>query len=233
MLDLIWTNEVNMISCNTCDNPLLKLETHHPAIEIKLHCEPIPANNSTTSFLDFGNADYTAINESLEEMDWNCIFKGIPLYDCINKFYEFINLLIAKKIELKTKKCNNHPKWFDRNLINMKNRVNKLHRIMKSTRKIEDRNHYTSQRSEYKKRSRSAFRNFKLEMENLINDDPKKFYEYVDTCRNTHDELPTEMEYNGQKENNESNIAKCFATHFAKAYTQPNEEIIKNYNKND
>lgn len=226
MLDLIWTNDTETITCDISDYHFLKRELHHPSFELRIHDTLNRTKEENIEFKDFVNADYCAINESLNNVDWNSLLSGIDLNVCINNFYEVINSVITTNVESKTKKPNNHPKWLHRDLISMKNKVNKLHRIMKSTETTVDRLKYTTQRSEYKKSARNAYKCYKLEMEQLINEDPKKFFEYVNTCRKTHDDLPSEMEYNGKSVNTQLNIANSFAKHFSKAYTSPSDAVI-------
>lgn len=148
LLDLIWTNDVDMLSCNMCNNPLLGLESHHPALEISIHSEIRRSADKTIDFLDFGNANYDEINDLLNEINCEVIFTGLNLNDDIGKFYEAIYSIINTKIELKSMKHTNHPKWIDSNLINIKKRVNKLHRIMESTNSIDDRKRHSTQRNE-------------------------------------------------------------------------------------
>jgi len=166
-------------------------------------------------------------------IDWDEFFNGPTFNENVNKFNDFIGMTIANHVESKTRKQSNHPKWFDANLINMKNRVNKLHRIKKMSKNQEDIRKYSLQRSEYKKCARLAFREYKLEMEQLIDEDPLKFYEYVNSLRKNNADLPSEMEYNGQKFNSKLDIANSFAVHFSKAYTLPNHEAVRSYDLND
>lgn len=230
MLDLIWTNCTETITCEVTDHHLLKHESHHPAFELTIHGIVPKTNKKTVEFLDFANADYEMINSSFNEIDWNNILHGAELCGDIEKFYEVVNSIIATKVDSKIKKITSHPRWFDKTLISMKNKVNKLHRIWKSTRMTNDKIKYTTQRSEYKKYARLAYRNYKLEMEQLIDDDPMKFFEFVKTCRNTHDDLPGEMEYNGKRIDTQLDIANSFASHFATAYIQPNSKTANVYN---
>ncbi|XP_055309892.1 uncharacterized protein LOC129573426 [Sitodiplosis mosellana] len=228
-LDLVWTNCVDLITCHKSDYHLLKREVHHPfALEIKIH--DFDNNQSKTAlklkYHDFIGADYDVINNNLCNLNWNDILSGIDLEQNISNFYNIINSVISKNVKLKTKSISSHPKWFSRDLINMKNRVNTLHKQKKS--RLSAVHEHAELRKQYKACARSAFKNYKLEMEQLIDEDPTKFFDYVNTCRKTHDDLPSEMEYDGNKLSSQQDIADSFADHFTKAYTQ-NDTPVNNY----
>ena len=70
-------------------------------------------------------------------------------------------------------------------------------------------------------------------MEQLIDEDPKKFFEFVNTSKKSSADLPNEMEYRNRKVHNKYGIANLFAEHFANSYTGPNGIISDNYYDND
>lgn len=222
MLDLTWTNYADLVSCDLSEFHLLKHESHHPAFQINLHYLRSNKNNknSQLKFRNFLGADYDIINNKLSEFDWDKLLSGINLEVNIGNFYEVIKKVISETVELKPKNTSSHPKWFDRDLINMKNRVSKLHKQKKSHNSIEIVEKHAELRKQYKKCARSAFKDYKVEMEHLINEDPTKFFDYVNSCRKTNDELPSEMDYNGSKLTSQQDIADSFAKHFATAYTE-------------
>jgi hypothetical protein len=78
-LDLVWTNDSNMFSCNTCDNHLLYLEIHHRPLEITFHDEIFTKSTDAISFLDYTNANYTAINTIFDSINWNDFLSGNSL----------------------------------------------------------------------------------------------------------------------------------------------------------
>ncbi|XP_055308107.1 uncharacterized protein LOC129572189, partial [Sitodiplosis mosellana] len=113
MLDLVWTNCTETVSCSKNTHHLLKKESHHCAYELKVSdIESIQSNSiSNFSYRDFTNANYEAINEKLNDIDWSNIFSGDVLDSHISKFYELIDSVISSNVELKTKKISSHPKW--------------------------------------------------------------------------------------------------------------------------
>ena len=171
------------------------------------------------------NADYDAINEKITDINWTEFFTDTEINNLITKFYQHIYSIISSNVQLKTKKISNHPKWFNRDLINMKNRVNNLFKFIASSRteaeKIKAKLEHSNLRRDYKKCARQAYRNYKIEMEQIINDDPQKFFEFVNSSKKRKDDVPNEMTFENKKSTNRREIAQFFATHFAKAYTKP------------
>ncbi|XP_055306571.1 uncharacterized protein LOC129570873 [Sitodiplosis mosellana] len=70
-------------------------------------------------------------------------------------------------------------------------------------------------------------------MENLINEDPQKFFEFVNGSKKTNDDLPNEMVLGDKKSSNRGEIAQFFATHFAKAYTEPDYTKNEKYSEDE
>ena len=231
MLDLIWTNFTDSVTCEVSSYHLLNHETHHPAFTIEIHgLEHTRPNNYTKSkYYDFMNADYNLINERLAAIDWTDILNGAISNIKFKKFYDIINSVIRTNVEVKERKSSIHPKWYDRDLISKKNKVSKLHKIMSSERNPETRENFTRVRSDYKKHARQAYRNYKLEMEELIHADPHKFFEFVNVSKKSSDDLPREMEYNNKKVHSQTDIANLFAEHFSNSYTKPTGKIAENY----
>lgn len=58
-----------------------------------------------------------------------------------------------------------------------------------------------------------------MEMEQLILDDPIKFFKHVNSIRNTKDELPYEMGFKNATSTNKREIVEFFAEFFESAYT--------------
>lgn len=64
-------------------------------------------------------------------------------------------------------------------------------------------------------------------MENLIYDDPKKFFEFVNSSNKNVDDIPDEMMLGDKMSGNRGEKAQLFATHFATAYSIPEVDFLK------
>ncbi|XP_031637720.1 uncharacterized protein LOC116350127 [Contarinia nasturtii] len=224
MLDLIWTNEIDVFSCNASEDHFMNIESHHPSFEINIHEYIQHQPKSNNIFFDYKNAEYVEINDQLVEKNWDSILNRPSLEEKLDSFYYEISNVVSSNINRKVMNYSNIPKWFDKSLLNQKRDVNKLHRQMKKNSSAETKRIYIDIRRLYKQNARSTYKGYKLQIEQLINEDPKIFFNFVNQKKNRSDELPAEMEYNGNKAEDRQQIVEMFATHFSTAYSQHNEE---------
>lgn len=132
ILDLFWSNDSDPCTCTVCDNHLLHNEQHHKAITVEYFIENITTEEKKTEFyLDFKNADYIAINDYLATVNWDLILNDGNLDDKIHKFYNILNKTITKHVKCKQKRTTTHPRWFNKQSINLKNQMNALHKKFK------------------------------------------------------------------------------------------------------
>lgn len=172
-----------MVSCDLSKYHLLKRERHHHAFEIEIHTDLSNEPSSTDSYMDFRNADYNIINNFFQQEKWEFTTDNRDIQEKIKQFYEIVNSAIADNVKTKTVIRSNHPKWFGKELVTLKNKVSSSYKLMKSTGTTEAKINHSTLRKDYKKKSRLAFKLHKIEMEQLINEDPKKFYEHVNATR--------------------------------------------------
>lgn len=111
----------------------------------------------------------------------------------LNEFYNCLNCAISTHVCQKQKKNCLHPLWFDSKLINLKNRTNELRKRRHNS--LQDEKDFKIIRTEYNRYTRIAYKNYLMEMEQLIGDDPINFFKHVSSTRNSKDELPYEMSY--------------------------------------
>lgn len=133
ILDLVWTNEPDVCFCKICDDNILTNESHHKAlnIEIEFKCD-VDLNAEKEYYNDYANANYDEINNEICSIDWCSILNANnTLQFKTDLFYSIINKIIEKHVEIKEVKRMNNPVWFDKVAINMKNRINRLHKKMK------------------------------------------------------------------------------------------------------
>lgn len=132
ILDLLWTNEPDNCICRICDNNILYNEVHHKALKVDLETQfSVSHSPSKEFYMDFANADYNKINMEINSIDWCKMFSDeCPLNSKVDKFYAIINKIIENNVQKKELKKSNHPIWFDSKAINLKNRINRMHKKM-------------------------------------------------------------------------------------------------------
>lgn len=238
MLDLVWTSDTDIFNCTLSDSHLVKEEVHHPALNISMFeffsRQNKNKNDCSDTFRNFINADYDKINNAFISVNWSETIKGTSLTEKVNNFYAVLKSIIDSHVELKVRKHSSHPKWFDKPLITMKNTVNKLHHNMKVEESNESKQRYIFYRREYKKSVRAAYESYKFELEDLIDENPQKFFEHVNIIKHNSDDLPSEMQLNNSTNaDNWDDIAELFRQHFSTAYNIPKGDSIDTYIKNN
>lgn len=221
-LDLIWTNNVDSLNCKICDEYIVKHETHHIPLEIIIY-ENLNYNISNiddTFFYDFKNSNNELLNELINDVKWDELLEDTSLELFITEFYSQLNEIIVQNVNLKKRIVSSHPKWFDKKLINMKNKLNSMRKKRYKSQLKE--NNFKSYRTEYNRYVRRAYNNYKIEMGQILNEDPSNFFDHVRYMNKSSNDLPLEMFYNDIKSNNRTEIANLFANNFSLAYTKHN-----------
>lgn len=69
----------------------------------------------------------------INEVDWSALFSNLTITDAAIKFYAKLLQLFDESVPNKTAIVNNHPKYFDKHLTNLKNRTNKASKSYKGS----------------------------------------------------------------------------------------------------
>lgn len=132
-------------------------------------------------YRDFINADFNSINKDLKLINWNNFKNLTNINDQIALFYQSIFSNNEKHVKWKKTKNHNHPKWFDKIAINLKNQMNKLHKRFRHADSLLLQQKYCEKRTEYKKYIRKRYYEYKLEIQQLIDEDPQCFLNILKT----------------------------------------------------
>lgn len=223
LLDLLWTNEPELSECLECYNYLLTNEIHHKAIVTNFDFNFFPLiSNIHETYLDYSHANYTVINDELSKINWDELLLNCSIDEMLDNFYNSINSIIDKHIDKKIKKKLIHPKWFDKISINLKNQMNSLHKKFKKYNSQNLRNSYHKKRKEFKSYIRKRYYNYKIEMQQLINENPQMFFKHVNFLKHQSDDLPSNMKYNDNIASTPDEIVDQFKLFFESVYKTPN-----------
>lgn len=100
-------------------------------------------------YRDFANANYEDINNDILSIDWYSILENQnSLQSKIDNSYNVSNEIIDEHVKIDEMKESNNPFWYDKKAINLKNRINRMHKKMKvkNTEDIKDTQyHFDSQ----------------------------------------------------------------------------------------
>lgn len=233
ILDLLWTNNIDNFNCVLCRNHLLSNEIHHKAITVDFDDEPFPVESRNREFyLDFANADYNYINAMLNNIDWNDLLSTGTLEEKTNRFYNSINNIIKNTVRLKERKIPIHPKWFNKTAINLKNQVNALH---KKSRKYQSEYiflQYKEKRKTYTQLIRQLQYNYKIEMQQLIDDDPQQFFKHIKLTTKQSSDLPSTMSFGDKTSKSACESIELFRAFFQSVYNEPVDKACDHFDRN-
>lgn len=230
---MTWTNDPDVCFCKVCDDAILKNESHHKAIVIEIEFnDDVKSNANKEYYKDFANANYDDINNEIASVDWCSILNNSnSLQFKTDQFYNIINNIINNHVQIKEQKKSNHPLWYDKLAINLKNRINRLHKKMKFPHSRKLIVTYKNLKKFYTDYIRQLYSNYKIEIQDKIDDDPTQFYSHVKQMRKQTDDLPRSMTFKNQCTDDKNEIAEYFRLFFQSVYSNPNENCIQNFNE--
>lgn len=233
MLDLVWTNDPDKCFCKECSDNILSNEIHHKALKIEIDFEwSSNTYKKKEYYRDFTNANYDEINKKINEIKWCEVLNNKnSLQSKVNKFYDIINTIISKQVKLKEVKKSSHPLWYDEIAINLKNRINRLHKKMKDSDTLNIQNRYKEMKSDYTKYIRMLYYDYKIEMQQKIVEDPQIFFKHVKMTRKQKDDIPNVMYLNNQNAETSKDIAELFRQFFESVYSVPQADDTKKFNE--
>lgn len=226
-LDLVFTNESDNVNVTCSTSNLLPNEIHHKALEINLSVQELVSANEpqTLSRRNFFKADYEKLNNLIVEVDWSVLFMNSTMDDSISRFYDKMLELFDQSVPLVRKTVNNHPKYFDKCLINLKNRTNKALKTYKDTGLDSDYCIYSDLRKDLKTYSYHAYQRYIAKLGNEMKHNPKSFFNYVNEKRKTNG-FPTNMTFDNRTSSDPIEISNLFADFFSDVYVKSHDNNI-------
>lgn len=233
ILDLCWTNETDICECRQSSDNFLKNETHHKSLEIEIEFEYSTIKEIELEYYnDFKNANYENMMNDLNCIDWETILlDNESIESNTQNFYNMVQSTIYKHVERKQKKVSSHPCWYDKTAINLKNRVNRLHKKAKKKNSSQIRDNYNELRKKYRDHLKSIYHDYKMSIQQMIIDDPTNFYKHVNASKKQMNELPTSMCHGDRKADTPDGIAELFRSFFESVYTEPCIDSINEFNE--
>ncbi|KAJ8679305.1 hypothetical protein QAD02_015092 [Eretmocerus hayati] len=170
-LDLLFGNASNWIYLDLEDE-LLPTDLHHiPCVLQRNHAEPLVTLRTNCVKLDFRNADYQKIDETLNLVDWAVELSGKDFQACVEEFHDILSNIICKFVSPKKIYVDRFPQWFNYDLKKLVRCKRDLLKARKSSNRLEDRISYSKARAECKRATRLAYESYIAKIESNISDD--------------------------------------------------------------
>lgn len=139
-LDLLLTTMTDDFCVSESPSSLWKNEVFHTAIEYSimiLEKTAMVDNNLSDPYFDFSKADYGAIKNKLNSIDWQLVIRSHDTEHAVDVFYQIIYSILEQTVPMKQKKKANAktPIWYNRQIINLRNRKQKAHKAYKRNKK--------------------------------------------------------------------------------------------------
>jgi hypothetical protein len=214
MLDLVLSNI--QLTVEKCDDPLVRCDIHHPALEINAIDLHFSKANSLHSHKNFYKADYNAINREISAYNWSIVFNECSnVNEMLDVFYSVVYELINNYVPLKKKKSHKFPHFY-------RNTSKKLFSLKQKKHK-KDRRFYEFLRSAFKESVKRDYNDYIDQLEhNLSGNDVQPFWNHVRQSRSNKSSFPSEMYLNNRRSSNDNGNAELFADHF--------ESVFESYN---
>ena len=228
-LDLLFTNMSEDFCVSEAKAPLWKNEVFHTAIEYSIFVHEnttILDESLLEPYFDFKQANYDLISTKLNAIDWQTLFRNLDIEQAVNTFYQIIYDILETTIPKKLrKKAYNAklPVWYNRNIINLKNKKQKAHKTYKSSKTDRNLSIYLKICEDLKLEIKIAHDEYNAKVENNIKNDPKSFFNLVKSKQKSNN-FPSRMYLDNKTGQASHEISNLFANFFQDVYTTHNDK---------
>ena len=233
ILDLIFTNEENMISDLEYLSPLGKSD--HCVLQFQFNCyTKLKIDNRTKMCYDRGN--YSEFNQEIKNIDWDTLLNP---NDDINKnwskFYEKLKTLEKRYIpsrKIKTSKKRKSEFPMDKKTLEKIKKKNALSRKSIQTKDPKIREEYNKVRNQVKSLTNKLKRQHEKNLASSAKKNPKAIWKYIKSKSKTRtgigELLKDQNDQNSEKTDDDKEKAEILATFFKSVFTkEPVGEVPK------
>lgn len=230
ILDLVFCSDPDNVSVGKSESPLSRLDyPFHEATEFRFTVADhnVIKPNEKSFFYDFKNADLIGLKSYFSRLDWDHIFSNCSNVDhSLDKFYELLLCGFDQFVPMLPVKSSNHPPWYTRAVINLKNKRNRAHKKYSNPKcqqsKVRNKAKFVILNKEFQRLTATTYNRYIRNVENDIVSDPGKFWNYVDSKKRTKG-YPSTMKFEGEKASTPEDICKLFSDFFKKVYVPDDE----------
>ncbi|KAG6446943.1 hypothetical protein O3G_MSEX004647 [Manduca sexta] len=225
LLDLVFSND--LVTVSECAYPLaVPVDLHHKPLIIQENFVKIhKLSEKKLQTYIYSRGDYEAIKSELDRINWNNLCLVGTLDDAVTKFYNKLYELRDKYIPLKSMKQSSYPAWYNSALIKILKEKHKYHKKFKIYGNNADYHSFSILRNRAVSIEKTCFNKYMDKIENSIVKDPKKFWSYVKSKRNSNT-FPNVMHYGDVLASTGLEISNLFATYFHSTFQKPDSVVL-------
>ncbi|XP_075163215.1 uncharacterized protein LOC142235846 [Haematobia irritans] len=221
ILDLIFISSNLQFDISKCEMPLSMPDMHHVALEIDF--EFIMFRKISSSYCNYfypDNCNFEILNQELLDYNWADAFNDKSVDDCYFYFVNKIQMHTNKYLRASNGKVHKLP-WYTPGLKKLKNLRNKFYKLFKNYKDNVNYERYKYYSREFDYLNKFLYKQYLLDFQNRIKDNPKSFWQYIDS-KKSFSEYPSSMHLGDIIVNDSVDLANLFATFFASNF---NEEV--------
>lgn len=214
-LDLILSNIPIQI---VRGHPIVAEDDYHPTLVFDIDRSDIKFLKSRkTAKYNFFKADYDSINNEIRSIDWYELLNTTDINEAVTIFYSKIYEIIHKFTPICTPKSDKYPKWFSKKLIDLIVDKNYYRRKMRKPNGEHFAVIFREKRREIKKEKRKCLNNYIASIEPMINTNPKSFFAYTKSHKQSN-KLPPALTYKNKVAEEMHQAVDLFAEYFSSVY---------------
>ncbi|XP_055590736.1 uncharacterized protein LOC129742821 [Uranotaenia lowii] len=220
LLDLCFVNDGSQLATiELAPAPLVKLVPHHPALLLSLEISDVvtPIKKPASFFLDFKNADFVAISQTLDAIDWNSELESSDPNAAAMKFSHIINDIIDRHVPKRSAASDLRAPWVTKELRQMKALKNKALRYYLRHKSLHAKNQYRKLNAAYKKVSTRCYQGYLIRIQRGFKTRPKSFWQYIKDQRKE-SSLPSYMFLEDKSATSDLDICNLFADKFRSTF---------------
>lgn len=147
----------------------------------------------------------------------------------VNKFYEILYSIFDEHVPKAISKSRNHPPWFDKELLSLKNLRNKEYKKLCKKRRVcsdADNSKFILARDRFNESQSIKYNEYIKNILSTSRDNPRIFWQYINSKR-SNNSLPCKLELDGEVATDDANKAKLLAKFLSSVYVEhtPDEEL--------
>ena len=173
------------------------MDRHHKPIVLRLDVE-LNFIDDEIERLDFNQCDFTVLNQSMQQIDWNRLMTVGSVDAAIDIFYSELFRVFRTNIPLKRTKRKLHTNmpWWNANIRNLRNRLRKARKRYFKHRGESLKTEMREIEAQYNSLNARCFRDYIHRIENDVKADPKSFWKYINNRKSTKG-IPQNTRYQG------------------------------------
>lgn len=216
VLDLVYSCDFKKIfisSPRIAITEIDRIDKAHPPLEIIIDCSKDRPNEPTVKevFL-FRRGNYERMNRQMEAINYQHEFNTRSIDGAFDFLCNVIRRAIVDNVPKRHIRCNNNPKWWNREMLHLKNKRNKAWK-----KRGENEDAYYEALREFNEMNNKLFDEYLTSVQGKIVSDPKYFWSYVKE-RNKNTVIPAVMTYDNCIAESRNDIVNFFANSFEKMF---------------